>query len=261
MLSSHINAIEDVLAAQSAIASNAGHPNLRGGPREWFVRSFLNDHLPRNLEIGQGEIIDRDSEPGPPKTEYRNQEDIVIYRKDFPRISFSPNDFAFLAEGVVATLEVKSIIDEEKLGTACAAAMNCKNLERAEPVKIFGDPPGNIFCYVIAFDGPANMRTVAGWLPGIVEQLGVSFDKIVDMIVIIGKGIVWHREAFANAIPVLAKEEGPRWILLDQRNGNLLWLFTHMLSWMPYMIAPPSFLDYTKAHEYEPLFSNYQTVE
>jgi len=63
MLESHINAIENVLLAQSIAAKNAGHPNLRGGPREWFIRDFLQSHLPSTLEIGQGEIIQFNSKP------------------------------------------------------------------------------------------------------------------------------------------------------------------------------------------------------
>jgi hypothetical protein len=58
MLLSHINAIEKILVAQGAAAQNAGHPNLRGWPREWFIRDFLINHLPSSLEIGYGEIID-----------------------------------------------------------------------------------------------------------------------------------------------------------------------------------------------------------
>ncbi len=61
MLRSHLNAIEAVLLAESRAAANAGHPNLRGGPREWFIENFLSTHLPSSLEIGQGEIIDAGS--------------------------------------------------------------------------------------------------------------------------------------------------------------------------------------------------------
>jgi|GEM_PF-5114118 len=35
MLQAHLKAIEKLLVAQSQIAKNAGHPNLRGGPREY----------------------------------------------------------------------------------------------------------------------------------------------------------------------------------------------------------------------------------
>lgn len=108
MILSHTNAIEKVLIAQSAAAQNAGHPNLRGGPREWFIRGirdFLQNHLPTSLEIGQGEIIDEDSKPSPPQDSYRPQVDIVVYRRDLPRITYSRDNAAFLAEGVIATIE------------------------------------------------------------------------------------------------------------------------------------------------------------
>ncbi len=65
MILSHTNAIEKVLLAQSIAANTAGHPNLRGGPREWFIRDFLENHLPSTLQLGQGEIIDEDSKPHP----------------------------------------------------------------------------------------------------------------------------------------------------------------------------------------------------
>src|SRR5438046_816940 len=100
MLQSHLNAIEKALLTQSELAKNAGHPNLRGGPREWLIRGFLLGHLPSNLEIGQGEIIDPFSKPNPPQGSYRPQVDIVIYRRDLPKITLSPFDQAFLVEGV-----------------------------------------------------------------------------------------------------------------------------------------------------------------
>ncbi len=99
MLESHINAIERVLIAQSQTAKNAGHPNLRGGPREWFIRDFLSSHLPGTLEIGQGEILDVNSVPNPSKGNYRPQIDIVIYRKDLPKITYSKTDSAYFVEG------------------------------------------------------------------------------------------------------------------------------------------------------------------
>jgi Domain of unknown function (DUF6602) len=113
MLASHLNAIEKVLIAQSHVAANAGHPNLRGGPREWFIREFLETHLPTTLEIGQGEIIDVNSPPRPSPGTYRPQVDIVIYRRDVPKITFSRTDAAFLVEGVMATIESKSELKKE----------------------------------------------------------------------------------------------------------------------------------------------------
>jgi hypothetical protein len=65
MLASHLNAIEAVLIAQGKVASNARHPNLIGGPKEWFIRNFLAAHLPSTVRIGQGEIINAQSKPRP----------------------------------------------------------------------------------------------------------------------------------------------------------------------------------------------------
>jgi len=58
LLISHLNKIEEVLGARSMVAKNAGHPNLRGGPREWFIREFLEGYLPSSFRIGQGDITD-----------------------------------------------------------------------------------------------------------------------------------------------------------------------------------------------------------
>ena len=66
MLASHINAIEEVLLAQSKTATNAGHPNLRGGRESAVLVILLATHLPSTLEIGQGEIIEVKSKPNPP---------------------------------------------------------------------------------------------------------------------------------------------------------------------------------------------------
>ena len=107
MLKSHLDYIEKVLLAQSKIARNPGHPNLKGSPREWFIRQFLEDHLPSNLEIGQGEIIDENSRP----KQKRPQVDIIIYRRDMPKIAYSKYDTAYLAEGVMATIESKSYLN------------------------------------------------------------------------------------------------------------------------------------------------------
>ncbi len=256
MISSHINAVEKVLIAQSGIADNAGHPNLRGGPREWFIRGFLSDHLPQALEIGQGEIIDRNSRPGPPKIEYRNQEDIVIYRKDFPRITYSPNDSAFLAEGVIATLEIKSVLNQSQLEQSCYKAATCKGLDRSPLQGIFGDPPTNIFSYLIAFDSSAQMDTTASWLPKIAQGMTASSSDMLDIIVVLGQGVIWHKQAFDPAVPALVPATSERWAFSQQSQGNLLMLFMHMLSWIPYVIVPPDFLPYAE----DALYSQYNLV-
>ncbi|NKC11269.1 MAG: hypothetical protein GKR94_03390 [Gammaproteobacteria bacterium] len=152
MLESHTNAIEQILLAQSKAAQNAGHPNLRGGPREWFIRDFLMNHLPSSLEIGQGEIIDENSQPEPAPDEYRNQVDIVVYRRDLPKIMYSQDNAAYLAEGVVATIESKSDLTECELTKACQASQSHKALSRTPPLYKFDDVQDRIRTYVVALN-------------------------------------------------------------------------------------------------------------
>ncbi len=136
MLMSHINAIEKILVAQGLAAQDAGHPSLRGWPREWFIRDFLLSHLPSTLEIGHGEIIDEDSSPEPFPGDYRPEVDIVLYRRDLPKITYSRDNTAYLVEGVLATLEVKSKLTEPELKKACKVCEKHKRLKRNPPVAV-----------------------------------------------------------------------------------------------------------------------------
>jgi hypothetical protein len=256
MLLSHLNAIEKVLIAQSATAQNAGHPNLRGGPREWFIRDFLQSHLPTNLEIGQGEIIDEDSKPEPPKGRYRNQVDIVLYRRDFPRITYSRNNAAFLVEGVIATIESKSVLTKNELKKACIASLNHKNLKRNTVLHSFGQPDGHLISYVVAFACNQSIINVGKWLREISSDLDVADYKLPDVIIVLGKGVIWNHKAF-KLMPELVPPEGTRWAFLQQAEKNLFLLFMHMLTWVPYISVPPSPLGYVS----ELFFETYNTIK
>ncbi len=252
MLLSHINVIEKILVAQGAAAQNAGHPNLRGWPREWFIRDFLTNHLPSSLEIGHGEIIDQDSMPEPPQGEYRPEVDIVIYRCDLPKISYSRDNTAFLSEGVLATIESKSVLTKEELSKACKASSIHKALRRNTPLHALGDfPPDKIISYVIAYDGPAKISTVANWLPEIIEESGISVSNMVDMIVVLGKGVVWQKDK-VSVIPESQISEDSQWIYFDQSEKNLFLLFTHMMSLGAYLSSPPDTLGYGFKFSFEP---------
>jgi hypothetical protein len=99
MLKAHLNAVEAHLLQISQIPANSGHNLHKGTPREAFIREFLINHLSQQVAIGTGEIIDANSTPN----QQRNQIDIVIYKKDYPKIDFGGGINGFLAESVVAT--------------------------------------------------------------------------------------------------------------------------------------------------------------
>jgi hypothetical protein len=81
LLEQHMKAIEVQLLATSQIPSNSGHSLHKGTPRESFIGKFLEEHLSESLALGTGEIIDANSAPN----QSRNQIDIVVYRRDYPR--------------------------------------------------------------------------------------------------------------------------------------------------------------------------------
>ena len=246
MLEAHTNALEKVLLAQSKAAQNAGHPNLRGGPREWFIRDFLENHLPSNLEIGQGEIIDENTKPDPTQEKYRNQVDIVIYRRDLPKIYYSKDNIAFFVEGVVATIESKSQLTKTELKKACSACKNHRNLERTDPIHALGTPPDSILSYVVAYDGPKRIKTVANWLPTLSNELNASKDELVDMIIVLGKGVVWNIQKFP-AIPTTNIPQDANWAYIQQKERNLFLLFTHFLTWSSSLTPPPDTTGYASS--------------
>jgi hypothetical protein len=252
MLVSHINAIEKILLAQSAAAWNAGRPNLRGGPREWFIRDFLEDHLPSNLEIGQGEIIDQDSRPNPPPAEYRPQVDIVLYRRDLPKITYSRDNNAYLAEGVLATIETKSALDKGELEKACNASSIHKSLIRNHPIYI----PENfnysdIISYVIAYDCPSTVSTVASWLKKISRDTNTPIEKMVNMIIILGKGTILRRDMAKYIIPETPLSAQDRWIYFENDEKNLFALFAHMMQIVSYFTSPPDTAGYSLQFSFE----------
>jgi len=249
MLVSYLNAIEKVLLAKSDAASVAGHPNLRGGPREWFIEEFLVNHLPSLWELGQGEIISGDSAPKPSTNSYRNQNDIIIYRRDFPKISYSPKDKAYLIEGVVATVEIKSKLNMEEFRKACKASRKCKaqisEVQTGLGLRVHDNVwvSSHIISYVVAYDGPTNISTIAKWLPKLTKELGVEPEFLVDMIVVLGKGIVWRINAFpAYKIPNV--REGDVWAFIEQTEKNVYALFAHMLTIGKISSSPPRISGY-----------------
>ncbi|HTG31866.1 MAG TPA: DUF6602 domain-containing protein [Thermoanaerobaculia bacterium] len=249
MINAHLNALEAVLLAQSAIATNTGHPNLRGGPREWFVRDFLEAHLPSMLEVGQGELISAHSVPSPGQKAYRGQVDIVLYRRDFPKLAYSRTDTGFLIEGAVATIECKSNLTKAELAKACEAQKEHKALAYVYMEISVPSTKGPLtailpypISYVVAFSGPAEIETVAKWMPEIMKEKNIAEKDMVDFVAILGKGFVirlggWPTMQVTNTPP------DHRWAYTPVEAGCLAALFRHMLMWMPASMRLPK-LDY-----------------
>jgi hypothetical protein len=241
MIQSHLSAIENSLISISKIQENSGHPLHKGTPREAFVKEFLTGHLGESVSFGTGEIIDSSSKPG----EKRNQFDIVIYKKEFPKLDFHSGISAFVAESVIATIDVKSTITYEDFETAFKAAIKCKRMERNyfEGLTMWYKPPA-IQNFIVAYNGPKKMKTVYDWIKKIERKLKIKYPEMpnnidqrknipspgIDGIFVLGKGFL-HFDNFLinNFNPEIRKEnEWAKWLFGNSKNYNLLLLFLNL---------------------------------
>ncbi len=238
MLKSHMDAVENSLIAISKIPANSGHSLHKGTPREAFIRTFLENHLPENVSIGTGEIIDSASQPN----QKRNQFDIVVYKSNYPKLDFGGGISGFLAESVIATIEVKSLLTSDELEVAILAARNAKNLKKNVVTSFStGYIPPSILSYVIAYEGPASMRTVHGWLPAIHSRNGIVIPNLspdqnkrievpsptIDGVFLLTKGFLYFDNVPMGFGSDAQRQQNPamKWILADSATGNLLLFF------------------------------------
>ena len=233
-----MDAKEDALIAISKIPANSGHSLHKGTPREAFIKKFLIDHLPSNVDIGTGEIIDAVSLPN----QSCNQFDIVIYKRNYPKLDFGDGISGFLIESVIATIEVKSTLTRQELENAIKASNAAKQLS-PNIVQTFrtGYIPPKVLNYVVASDGPASMETVYGWINPIYEKPGIiqerlpieesqrisTASKSIDGIFVLGKGFLYFDNVPQGFSNVEHRQMNPdsKWIFVDTYEGNLLLLF------------------------------------
>jgi len=237
MLIAHMNAVEENLLAISRIPANSGHSLHKGTPREAFIREFLEKHLNSNVAIGTGEIIDSQSKPNQP----RNQFDIVIYKRNYPKLDFGGGISGFLAESVVATIEVKSTLDKAGIEQAVRAARKAKQMQKNE-IKVFssGYVAPAIMSFVVAYDGPAQMQTAHTWVKEVYQAEGIVEPEMppeqdrsaiagpaLDGVFVLGKGFLNFDNAPYGFIQPEHRKAHPeiRWAIVQADRGSLLSFF------------------------------------
>lgn len=241
MLQRHINDVETLLLQTSQIPANAGHTLHRGTPREAFIRQFLESHLTELIGFGTGEIIDSNSQP----RQQRNQIDIVLYKKNYPKLDFGGGISGFLAESVATTIEVKSLLTQQELNNAFDSIRNTKALKRNIQTSFMtGYQAPGILSVIVAYDGPANMSTIQGWITQYVAHNNIQYpampptsndrvrvqSPLSDLIIVLGKGFIQFDNSPISFITDASRQQNPnaKWLVSDQSNGNLLMLFSQM---------------------------------
>lgn len=236
MLKSHMNAKERVLVAHAQVPANSGHSLHKGTPREAFIREFLESNLPATVAIGTGEIIDSNSQPSAP----RNQYDIVIYRRNYPKLDFGGGISGFLIESVIATIEVKSTLTKADMQQAIGAAVNAKALQPSFVTSFrTGHIPPKILNYVVAYDGPAAMSTVYNWIAEDHHRRGIVVPDLpldasrndtpapsIDAAFVLGRGFIYFDNVPTGfSMSTRVSHPNQKWVIADSPDGNLLTLF------------------------------------
>ena len=225
-----MDAIENHLVSISQIPANSGHTLHKGTPREAFIKEYLEKHISSNVAIGTGEIIDASSKPGAT----RNQFDIVLYKKNYPKLDFGGGISGFLIESVIATIEVKSLLDQAAIDQSVSAANNVKQLTpNMRRTFTSGWIPPKVLNYVVAYTGPAQMSTVHSWilnshrtkkipLPSWTTESKTSTPGTsLDGVFLLNKGFV----KLDNTPLTLNKNTNGIYTIADCVTGNILMLF------------------------------------
>lgn len=261
----HFQKHQSVLKSKFGVGATAGHSISKGTPREFFVSEFLRAHIPEDLSIGMGEVIDARSKSG----ERRPQHDIVIYKSAYPKLDLGANISAFFVESVVAVIEVKSVLDKAGVQQAARASQYLKGLSpshyetfRTSRVRMV---PSS---YIFSYGGPKSLATVVDWVRESYSDLSLSetrfgaFDRrrdqtavALDGIFILDLGCFLCDNSpfrFRDRVYCQSKEleRYYDWVRVVDENNVLLYLFSTLLALSLFqgqrMLDPTGYLSHMK---------------
>ena len=264
LFSSHFERIQRRLEAEGKAAQSFHHGLNRGLIREAFIREFLSENISEFWGVGTGEIFSRESRD----REARNQVDVVIHNKRYPKLPLAAGIDLFFVETVSSFIEIKSRLTKEDVKQAAVAAKRIKDLAEFEPQRF--NPTGMIknprpYAFIFAYEGPANIETVLKWMKDISAEGDYGLDglracnpegreffnhQFLDGIFVLGKGFV-----VVDALPLQsqvayaiqtgleispseiwvqgsARELEMLWILISTLNEKLLWSNFEMGSYL-----------------------------
>jgi hypothetical protein len=110
-------------AEADLLTSVTKHEIAADSTRAAFIRGVLEPFLPSSYAIGSGRIIDSAGQSS-------DHIDIVIYRRDFPRLNLPGSSDVFLYESVLATIEVRTKLIRKTLFDALDT---CASIAKLNP--------------------------------------------------------------------------------------------------------------------------------
>jgi len=165
------------------------HNGTAGAAREMLVRELLTSHLPPALRVGTGLVFGHEWAHRGNMDDISTQQDVVIYRNDFPVLEVGGAPL-FFRESVVATIEVKTNFISADLSNVMKGA---SSVRQVTPVHIatFQMGPGGpslrsgsrrVLCGVFYFRGlrtrTALVRELNLLLAGLAAKSSCALEQV-----------------------------------------------------------------------------------
>lgn len=196
--------LEGVLGSEAELAGLLGHSVLKGDAREFFVTRALNSVLPPAWHLGSGRIINAQGDTS-------KQVDIVVYDPFYPVLEAQPGMGIYLAEGVIAAIEVKSTMTKKEMLIALDNCYSVAQVVRGSDeaaTAVDGQSPFLPVTYIFAFQSVIKThgtlaKAIEEWWDG--RQLSPEQTWVLPRVTVAGKlvGVAqdrWYRLGAAGSL-------------------------------------------------------------
>lgn len=174
----------DILLAKYERSSLQNASKNLGDNREIFCRNFLERVLPPRLKVASGEVWDSFGNKS-------GEEDIIILREDVATLEFE-TEHAYLVEGVLAVIEIKSNLQKDKLIEAANNLEKIKNLKIQSSASMsYGNPKLEPLRIIFSYKG-ADLNTLKQ------EIIDKKLEGLFDLICVLERGIIVKKGNLLN---------------------------------------------------------------
>lgn len=221
VLKEHFYDLSKKLKAEYDMTRKIKSRTEKGDSREIFVQDFLLVHLPQNISYTRGEIVDS-------KEQRSNQQDIIIYKNNAPKICFGKTNIVF-AESVVATIEVKS--DLNKKEDYWKLLENIKSVKMLKPVYTssgFKITEHKIISMVFCFNGPSHEK-INVWGQEYCKKYQTDLSETgYNMFCVLDKYCIFRSD---NRLRLMMDKPGKLWSIFANSQDSLLCFYLYLLEW------------------------------
>lgn len=220
-LQRYCEAAVSILNSQYEATKVLHHAGTVGSIREQILRDFLSAHLPELITVVSGQIFDS-------KGNYSKQQDIVLVLKSMPRLPFASGIDLIFQEGVVATIEIKTILNSDALKMCGENIASVRKLESSVVATAamgitHNWPLSRIITAVVTYGGD-NLELVASMLT-VMNDNGRP-DLLLDLskgLLVQNHGLLLPKNGNAEYLHINNPAEGFKFLLtfLSEVTGTL----------------------------------------